>query len=76
MNLKCSAPTTLGKCTEFEIRRTDSAVNQGQDFDWVPGHSLQFNSGILAEQVVIIKSIIGVDLKRLLEPPQGQSESL
>ena len=76
MNLKCSAPTTLGKCAEFEIHRTDSVLDQGRDFDCVPGHSLQFSSGILAEQVVISKSTIGVDLRRLLEPPQGQLESL
>ena len=76
MNLKCSTPTTLGKCVEFEIHRTESALGQGRDFASVPGHSLQFSSGILAEQVVISKSTTGVDLRRLLEPPQGQLESL
>ena len=76
MKLKCNAPTTLKKCVEFEIHKTDSAVDQGRDFQCVPGHSLQFSSGILAEQVVISKSITGVDLGRLLEPPRGQLESL
>ena len=76
MKLKCNAPTTLEKCAAFEVHRTDSALDQGRDFDWIPGHSLQFSSGIYAKQVVISKSIIGVDLRRLLEPPQGQLESL
>ena len=76
MKPKCNAPTTLAKCDAFEVHRTDNALDQGRDFDWVPGHSLQFSSGILAEQVVISKSITGVDLRRLLEPPQGQLESL
>ena len=75
MKLKCNAPITLGKCAEFEIHRIDSALDQGRHFDWVPGHSLEFSSGILAEQVVINESITGVDL-RLLEPPQGKLESL
>ena len=76
MKLKCSAPTTLGKCDAFEVHRTDSALDQGRDFDWVLGHSLQFSSGILAKQVLISKSITVVDLSWLLEPPQGQLESL
>ena len=76
MNLKCSAPTTLEKHVEFQIHRTDTALGQRQDFTWVPGHNLQFSLGILAEQVVISKSTTGVDPKRLLEPPQGQLESL
>ena len=75
MKLKCNAPTTLGKCAEFEIHRTDSALDQGRDFGWVPGHILQFSSRILAEQVVISKSITGVDPRRLLEPPRGKLES-
>jgi len=49
---------------------------QGQDFEWVLGYSLQFSSGILAEHVIISKSTTGVDLKRLLKPPQGQLGSL
>ena len=51
-------------------------MDQGRDFEQVLGHSLQFSSEILAEQVVINKSTTGVDLKRLLKPPQGQLESL
>ena len=55
MNLKCSAPTTLGKCTKFQIHRTEPALGQRRDFAWVPGHNLQFSSGVLAEQMVISK---------------------
>jgi len=51
-------------------------MDQGRDFERVPSHSSQFSSGILAEQVVISNSTTGVDLKRLLKPPQGQLESL
>ena len=43
---RCSAPTTLGKCDASRIHRRDSALDQGRDFDWIPGHSLQFSSGI------------------------------
>ena len=76
MNLRCSAPTALRKCIEFQIHRTETALGQRRDFDWVLGHSLQFSSEILAEQVVISKSTTGVDLRRLLELPQGQLEGL
>ena len=58
VNLKCSAPTTLGKCAEFQIHRTEPALGQRRDFAWVLGHSLQFSSGILAEQMVISKQTI------------------
>ena len=43
---RCSAPTTLGKCDASRIQRRDSAMVQGRDFNWVPGHNLQLSSGI------------------------------
>ena len=58
MNLKCSAPTTLGKCIEFQIHRTEPTLGQRRDFALVPGHSLQFSSVVLAKQMVISKSTI------------------
>jgi len=45
-------------------------MDQGQDFERVLGHSLQFNLGILAVKVVISNSTTGVDLKRLSKLPQ------
>ena len=58
MNLQCNAPTTLGKCAEFQIHRIESALGQGRDFAWVPGHSLQFSSWVLAEKMVISNATI------------------
>ena len=51
-------------------------MDQRRYFELVPGHSLQFSLGVLAEQLVINNSTTGVDLMRLLRPPQGQLESL